>query len=86
MFLSDSGVGKTALRNCKLFISCSGPMNAPYVNQAPAPYPPQMGVAMDMSAYQNANPGMPPTSYPMSAPAQSAPQQQQVAFYQQPLL
>lgn len=84
MFHSDSGVGKTALRNCKLFISCSGHMNAPYVNQAP--YPPQMGVAMDMSAYQNANPGMPPTSYPMSAPAQSAPHQQQAAFYQQPLL
>lgn len=67
----------------------SGPMNAPYVNQAPGgptPYPPQMGVAMDMSAYQNANPGLPPTSYPMSAPAQPAPQQQQAAFYQQPLL
>ncbi|XP_051761254.1 signal transducing adapter molecule 2 isoform X1 [Ctenopharyngodon idella] len=64
----------------------SGPMNAPYVNQAPAPYPPQMGVTMDMSAYQNANPGLPPTSYPMSAPAHPAPQQQQAAFYQQPLL
>ncbi|CAM4601570.1 hypothetical protein PO909_033153 [Leuciscus waleckii] len=61
----------------------SGHMNTQYVNQAPgAPYPPQMGVAMDMSAYQNANPGLPPTSYPMSAPAQ----QQQAAFYQQPLL
>uniref|UniRef100_A0A672LC65 Signal transducing adapter molecule 2-like n=1 Tax=Sinocyclocheilus grahami TaxID=75366 RepID=A0A672LC65_SINGR len=67
----------------------SGPMNAPYVNQAPgapAPYPQQMGMGMDMSAYQNANPGLPPTSYPMSAPAQPAPQQQQAAFYQQPLL
>ncbi|KTF87644.1 hypothetical protein cypCar_00020338 [Cyprinus carpio] len=67
----------------------SGPMNAAYVNHAPgapAPYPPQMSMAMDMSAYQNANPGLPPTSYPMSAPAQPAPQQQQAAFYQQPLL
>uniref|UniRef100_A0A8C1LI25 Signal transducing adapter molecule 2-like n=1 Tax=Cyprinus carpio TaxID=7962 RepID=A0A8C1LI25_CYPCA len=67
----------------------SGHMNAPYVNQAPgapAPYPPQMGMGMDMSAYQNANPGLPPTSYPMSAPAQPAPQQQQAAFYQHPLL
>uniref|UniRef100_A0A671QWL5 Signal transducing adapter molecule 2-like n=1 Tax=Sinocyclocheilus anshuiensis TaxID=1608454 RepID=A0A671QWL5_9TELE len=67
----------------------SGPMNAPYVNQAPGahtPYPQQMGMGMDMSAYQNANPGLPPTSYPMSAPAQPAPQQQQAAFYQQPLL
>uniref|UniRef100_A0A673JWS1 Signal transducing adapter molecule 2-like n=1 Tax=Sinocyclocheilus rhinocerous TaxID=307959 RepID=A0A673JWS1_9TELE len=67
----------------------SGPMNAPYVNQAPgapAPYPQQMGMGMDMSAYQNANPGLPPTSYPVSAPAQPAPQQQQAAFYQQPLL
>lgn len=83
MYHSDSGIGKTALSNCKLFMSCSGHMNAQYVNQAPgAPYPPQMGVAMDMSAYQNANPGLPPTSYPMSAPAQ----QQQAAFYQQPLL
>ncbi|XP_052422035.1 signal transducing adapter molecule 2 [Carassius gibelio] len=67
----------------------SGPMNAAYVNHAPgapAPYPPQMSMAMDMSAYQNGNPGLPPTSYPMSAPAQPAPQQQQAAFYQQPLL
>uniref|UniRef100_A0A673H825 Signal transducing adapter molecule 2-like n=1 Tax=Sinocyclocheilus rhinocerous TaxID=307959 RepID=A0A673H825_9TELE len=67
----------------------SGPMNAAYVNHAPgapAPYPPQMSMAMDMSAYQNANPGLPPASYPMSAPAQPAPQQQQAAFYQQPLM
>ncbi|TRY84841.1 hypothetical protein DNTS_002283 [Danionella cerebrum] len=67
----------------------SGPMNAPYVNQAPgapASYPPQMGMAMDMSSYQNANPGLPPTSYAMSAPTQIAPHQQQVAFYPQPLL
>ncbi|XP_051564140.1 signal transducing adapter molecule 2-like isoform X2 [Myxocyprinus asiaticus] len=67
----------------------SGHINAPYMNQAPgAPthYPAQMGVAMDMSAYQNTNPGQPPTSYPMAAPAQPAPQQQQAAFYQQPLL
>lgn len=67
----------------------SGPINAQYMNQAhggPAPYPPQMGVAMDMSGYQNANAGVPPTSYPMSAPAHPAPQQQQAAFYQQPLL
>uniref|UniRef100_A0A673H5R2 Signal transducing adapter molecule 2-like n=1 Tax=Sinocyclocheilus rhinocerous TaxID=307959 RepID=A0A673H5R2_9TELE len=53
---------------------------------SPAPYPPQMSMAMDMSAYQNANPGLPPASYPMSAPAQPAPQQQQAAFYQQPLM
>uniref|UniRef100_A0A671QWJ4 Signal transducing adapter molecule 2-like n=1 Tax=Sinocyclocheilus anshuiensis TaxID=1608454 RepID=A0A671QWJ4_9TELE len=82
-------LGKLVLDNCKLLISCSGPMNAPYVNQAPGahtPYPQQMGMGMDMSAYQNANPGLPPTSYPMSAPAQPAPQQQQAAFYQQPLL
>uniref|UniRef100_A0A672LFA2 Signal transducing adapter molecule 2-like n=1 Tax=Sinocyclocheilus grahami TaxID=75366 RepID=A0A672LFA2_SINGR len=87
--LIDMVLGKLVLDNCKLLISCSGPMNAPYVNQAPgapAPYPQQMGMGMDMSAYQNANPGLPPTSYPMSAPAQPAPQQQQAAFYQQPLL
>uniref|UniRef100_A0A672KNJ1 Signal transducing adapter molecule 2-like n=1 Tax=Sinocyclocheilus grahami TaxID=75366 RepID=A0A672KNJ1_SINGR len=53
---------------------------------SPAPYPPQMSMAMDMSAYQNANPGLPPASYPMSALAQPAPQQQQAAFYQQPLM
>ncbi|XP_051998453.1 signal transducing adapter molecule 2 [Xyrauchen texanus] len=67
----------------------SGHINAPYMNQAPGaptPYPAQMGVAMDMSAYQNTNPGLPPTSYPMAAPAQPGPQQQQAAFYQQPLL
>jgi len=77
-------LGKLALKFCKLLISRSGPMNAAYVNQAP--YPPQMSMAMDMSAYQNANPGLPPNSYPMSAPAHPAPQQQQAAFYQQPLI
>ncbi|XP_052003842.1 signal transducing adapter molecule 2-like isoform X2 [Xyrauchen texanus] len=67
----------------------SGHMNAQYMNQAPggtATYPPQMGVAMDMSAYQNTNPGLPPNSYQMTTPAQPVPQQQQAAFYQQPLL
>ncbi|KAI7808374.1 signal transducing adapter molecule 2 [Triplophysa rosa] len=67
----------------------SGPMNAGYVNHtpgAPGAYPPQMGVAMDISAYQNANAGLPPTSYPMSALAQPTHQQPQAAFYQQPLL
>uniref|UniRef100_A0AAR2KI41 Signal transducing adaptor molecule (SH3 domain and ITAM motif) 2 n=1 Tax=Pygocentrus nattereri TaxID=42514 RepID=A0AAR2KI41_PYGNA len=65
---------------------CSSGMAAPYMNQAPGSYPPQMGVAMDMSAYHNANPGMPPTSYPMTAPAPPSTQQQQAAYYQQPLL
>uniref|UniRef100_A0AAR2L319 Signal transducing adaptor molecule (SH3 domain and ITAM motif) 2 n=1 Tax=Pygocentrus nattereri TaxID=42514 RepID=A0AAR2L319_PYGNA len=64
----------------------SSGMAAPYMNQAPGSYPPQMGVAMDMSAYHNANPGMPPTSYPMTAPAPPSTQQQQAAYYQQPLL
>ncbi|XP_034550016.1 signal transducing adapter molecule 2 [Notolabrus celidotus] len=60
-------------------------MNAQYMNPAPgAPYPHQAGVAMDMSAYHNAN--MPPVSYPVSAPPHQAPQQQQAAYYQQPLL
>ncbi|XP_066497197.1 signal transducing adapter molecule 2 [Hoplias malabaricus] len=63
----------------------SSGMGAPYMNQGPGTYPPQMSVAMDMSAYQNANPGMPPTSYPMAAPAPPS-AQQQAAFYQQPLL
>ncbi|XP_026851299.2 signal transducing adapter molecule 2 [Electrophorus electricus] len=62
-------------------------MAVPYINQAPGSFPPQMGVAMDMSAYQNANPGMPPASYPPAAPAHPGPQQQQpAAYYQQPLL
>ncbi|KAL6484890.1 hypothetical protein MHYP_G00069350 [Metynnis hypsauchen] len=64
----------------------SSGMATPYMNQAPGSYPPQMGVAMDMSAYHNANPGMPPTSYPMTAPAPPSTQQQQAAYYQQPLL
>uniref|UniRef100_UPI0037E76CED signal transducing adapter molecule 2 isoform X2 n=1 Tax=Semicossyphus pulcher TaxID=241346 RepID=UPI0037E76CED len=60
-------------------------MNAPYMNQAAgAPYPQQAGVAMDMSAYHNSN--MPPVSYPVAAPPHQAPQQQQAAYYQQPLL
>ncbi|KAK3543825.1 hypothetical protein QTP70_030088 [Hemibagrus guttatus] len=58
---------------------------APYMTQAPSTYPPQM--AMDMSAYQNANPGMPPPSYPVAPPAHPSHQQhQQTAYYQQPLL
>nr|XP_020504829.1 signal transducing adapter molecule 2 isoform X2 [Labrus bergylta] len=65
-------------------------MNAQYMNQAAgAPYAPQAGVAMDMSAYHNSN--MPPVSYPVSAPPLQAPQQQQqqqqqAVYYQQPLL
>uniref|UniRef100_A0A8B9LW94 Signal transducing adaptor molecule (SH3 domain and ITAM motif) 2 n=1 Tax=Astyanax mexicanus TaxID=7994 RepID=A0A8B9LW94_ASTMX len=62
----------------------SSAMSAPYMNQIPGSYPPQMGVAMDMSAYQNANPGMPPTSYSVAAPPST--QHQQAAYYQQPLL
>ncbi|XP_007227977.3 signal transducing adapter molecule 2 isoform X1 [Astyanax mexicanus] len=62
----------------------SSAMSAPYMNQVPGSYPPQMGVAMDMSAYQNANPGMPPTSYSVAAPPST--QHQQAAYYQQPLL
>ncbi|XP_053482527.1 signal transducing adapter molecule 2 [Ictalurus furcatus] len=65
-------------------------LGAPYMNQAPAPgtYPPHM--AMDISAYQNANPGMPPPTYPVAPPTHPSPQQQQqqqqAAYYQQPLL
>ncbi|XP_041662813.1 signal transducing adapter molecule 2 [Cheilinus undulatus] len=63
----------------------SSGMNAQYMNQAAgAPYAPQAGVAMDMSAYHNSN--MPPVSYPVSAPPHQPPQQQQAAYYQQPLL
>lgn len=79
----------TFLINCDIVHSCSGPMNGAYVNQtpgAPGAYPPQMGVAMDISSYQNANAGLPPTSYQMSAPAQPTHQQHQAAYYQQPLL
>ncbi|XP_064185728.1 signal transducing adapter molecule 2 [Anguilla rostrata] len=63
-------------------------VNAAYMTQAPGappPYPQQMGVAMDMSAYQNTNPGMPPASYPMAAPGHPG-GQPQAAYYQQPLL
>ncbi|XP_061782129.1 signal transducing adapter molecule 2 [Nerophis lumbriciformis] len=54
-----------------------------------APYLPQMGVAMDMSAYQSS--GGTPVSYPApAAPPQQQQQQQppppQGAYYQQPLL
>uniref|UniRef100_A0A3B5AK89 Signal transducing adaptor molecule 2 n=1 Tax=Stegastes partitus TaxID=144197 RepID=A0A3B5AK89_9TELE len=63
----------------------SSGMNAQYMNQAAgAPYPPQAGVAMDMSAYHNSS--MPPVSYPVAAPPHQAPQQQQATYYQQPLL
>lgn len=74
----------------------SGGMNTQYMHQpAGAPYPPQAGVAMDMSTYHN--PTMPPGSYPVAPPLHQAPQhqhhqqpqhqhQQQAAYYQQPLL
>lgn len=54
------------------------------MNQALAPgtYP-QM--AMDMSAYQNANTNMPQPTYPVAPPPHPG-QQQQAAYYQQPLL
>ncbi|XP_053733642.1 signal transducing adapter molecule 2 [Synchiropus splendidus] len=65
----------------------SAAVNTQYMGQAPgAPYPPQAGVPMDMSTYNNGN--MPPVSYPISAPPlQPPPQhQQQASYYQQPLL
>nr|XP_043875331.1 signal transducing adapter molecule 2 [Solea senegalensis] len=74
----------------------SSGMNAQYMSQAAGvPYPPQGGVAMDISTYHNSN--MHPVSYPMAAPLHQAPppqqqqhqqqhQQQQAAYYQQPLL
>ncbi|KAM6934252.1 signal transducing adapter molecule 2 [Xenentodon cancila] len=64
----------------------SSGMNSQYMNQAAgAPYAPQVGVAMDMSAYQNST--MPPVSFPVAAPPHQAPhQQQQATYYQQPLL
>ncbi|XP_037645793.1 signal transducing adapter molecule 2 isoform X1 [Sebastes umbrosus] len=63
----------------------SSGMNAQYMNHAAgAPYAHQAGVAMDMSTYHNSN--MPPVSYPVAAPPHQAPQQQQAAYYQQPLL
>ncbi|XP_010728205.1 signal transducing adapter molecule 2 isoform X1 [Larimichthys crocea] len=61
----------------------SSGMNAQYMNQA-AHYPPQAGMSMDMSTYHNSS--MPPVSYPVAAPPHQAPQQQQAAYYQQPLL
>ncbi|KAL2081208.1 hypothetical protein ACEWY4_023061 [Coilia grayii] len=67
----------------------SSHMNPPYMNQAPAgpgPYPPQVGMTMDMSAYQNASHGMPGPSYPVAMPAHPSSQPQPAAFYQQPLL
>ncbi|XP_062862277.1 signal transducing adapter molecule 2 [Trichomycterus rosablanca] len=65
-----------------LYISTS--MGAAYINQAPGSYPAQMGMSMDMSAYQNTNPAMPPATYAMPAPAHPSPQQG--PYYQQPLL
>ncbi|XP_076120132.1 signal transducing adapter molecule 2 [Alosa pseudoharengus] len=65
----------------------SNHMNPPYMTQAPGgPYPPQAGVAMDMSAYQNASHSMPGPSYPMAGPPHPGSQPQPAAFYQQPLL
>ncbi|KAK1165822.1 signal transducing adapter molecule 2-like [Acipenser oxyrinchus oxyrinchus] len=67
----------------------SAGINAAYMNQAPggpAPYPQQVGVAMDMSSYQNSNPNMTQaSSYPMATQAHPTPQQQ-ANYYQQPLL
>ncbi|XP_041118218.1 signal transducing adapter molecule 2-like [Polyodon spathula] len=67
----------------------SAGINASYMNHAlggPAPYPQQVGVAMDMSSYQNSNPNMTQaSSYPMATQAHPAPQQQ-ANYYQQPLL
>lgn len=66
------------------FIFSSG-MNAQYMNQAAAaPYPPQTGMAVDISTYHHSS--MPPVSYPVAAPPHPAPQQQQALYYQQPLL
>lgn len=84
---------KYVLCKCKTltvsFVSCprSGGLNSQFMNQAAGvPYPPQAGVAMDMSAYHNSS--MPPVSYPVSAPPHQAPppQQQPAVYYQQPLL
>ncbi|KAJ8407130.1 hypothetical protein AAFF_G00288060 [Aldrovandia affinis] len=66
----------------------SSGVNVAYMSQAPAgppAYQQQMGVPMDMSAYQNTNPNMTPASYPMAAPAHPGPQPQ-ASYYQQPLL
>uniref|UniRef100_A0A8C9W4A0 Signal transducing adaptor molecule (SH3 domain and ITAM motif) 2 n=1 Tax=Scleropages formosus TaxID=113540 RepID=A0A8C9W4A0_SCLFO len=63
-------------------------VNAAYMNQAAGgttSYQPQVGVAMDMSAYQNTNPNIPPGTYQVAAPAHSGPQPQ-ATYYQQPLL
>ncbi|XP_063070259.1 signal transducing adapter molecule 2 isoform X2 [Engraulis encrasicolus] len=64
-------------------------MSGPYMNPGPggpSPYPAQVGMAMDMSAYQNASHGMPGPSYPVAGPAHPSAQPQPAAFYQQPLL
>ncbi|KAK9537186.1 hypothetical protein VZT92_004822 [Zoarces viviparus] len=71
----------------------SSAMNTQYMTHAAAaPYQHQAGVPVDMSTYHSS--GMPPVSYPVSAPPHQAPppqhqhqhQQQQAAYYQQPLL
>ncbi|KAM9850673.1 signal transducing adapter molecule 2 [Aulostomus maculatus] len=63
----------------------SSGINTQYMNQAAGvPYPAQVGVAMDMSTYHNSS--VTPVSYPVAAPSHQAPQQQQAAYYQQPLL
>ncbi|KAL4618077.1 signal transducing adapter molecule 2 [Arapaima gigas] len=63
--------------------------NPAYLTQAPAgptPYPqPVATLSMDVPAYQNANPSMPPTSYQMATPGHIA-TQPQASYYQQPLL
>uniref|UniRef100_W5M3N3 Signal transducing adaptor molecule (SH3 domain and ITAM motif) 2 n=1 Tax=Lepisosteus oculatus TaxID=7918 RepID=W5M3N3_LEPOC len=65
----------------------SAGVNAGYMNQSsggPAPYPHQVGVAMDMSAYQNTSMAQ-ASAYPLAAPSHPGPQQQ-ANYYQQPLL
>nr|XP_019956210.1 PREDICTED: signal transducing adapter molecule 2 [Paralichthys olivaceus] len=63
----------------------SSGMNTQYMNQAAgASYPPQGGVAMDISTYHNS--GMPPVSYPVAPPLHQAPPPPQQTYYQQPLL
>ncbi|KAG7276428.1 hypothetical protein CRUP_007488, partial [Coryphaenoides rupestris] len=64
----------------------SAAVNAQYMSHpGGVPYMAQMGGAMDMSAYQNANANMPPVSYPMATPSHPAQQHQQAVYYQQPL-
>ncbi|XP_028663916.1 signal transducing adapter molecule 2 [Erpetoichthys calabaricus] len=65
-------------------------LNPSYMSQAagcPVPYPPQhMGVAMDMSAYQNTNASMTQSStFPVTSQALPV-HQPQPTYYQQPLL